>query len=273
MAPLVEPPVLALAGPDHSRIEASAQGAQALSWRCRGSERLYLSPNAVFLPAQAIRGGVPVIFPQFSGLGPGPKHGFARTHLWRPVAQTDLYRLSFALDADDATMALWPHRFSCKLSLSLDSDSMTIELTVHNRDEHAFEFTAALHTYLRVADLSRSLLLGLEDVPYRLAADVGLMHAADDTPLRFDAEVDRIYATPSRPLRLTDGDSVLRIAASGFADTVVWNPGAEGGARLHDLEPDGYRHFVCVEAAAVLAPVKLAPGASWAGEQRLTLEP
>src|SRR5688572_1103245 len=76
------PASLHLDGPDASRVEASAFGAHLLSWRYRGRERLYLSPNASFGAGKAIRGGVPVIFPQFGERGDGPRHGFARTLTW-----------------------------------------------------------------------------------------------------------------------------------------------------------------------------------------------
>lgn len=272
MASDAAPSLLALEGPDGSRVEATPHGAQALSWQCRGEERLYLSPNAAFGPDQAIRGGVPVIFPQFSDRGGGTRHGFARTRPWQPIANADSGRLAFALEHDDATLSLWPYRFRCELNLVADTDCLLIELTVHNLGDRAFEFTAALHTYLRVCDLSRVLLLGLEDAPYRIAGESGPMRDADDTPLRFDTGIDRIYTAPSRPLWLTDGDSAVRVQALNFPDIVVWNPGAEGGALLRDLEADGYRRFVCIEAAAVETPIRLETGQSWCGGQRLTLE-
>jgi glucose-6-phosphate 1-epimerase len=50
---------------------------------------------------------------------------------------------------------------------------------------------------------------------------------------------------------------------------VVWNPGAEVGARIGDLQSDGYQRYVCIEAAAVSRPVKLSPGERWEGCQIL----
>ncbi|MFX6031775.1 hypothetical protein ABTE99_19565, partial [Acinetobacter baumannii] len=62
------------------------QGAQVLSWvMADGVERLYLSPRSVFDGHTAIRGGVPVCFPQFNQRGPLAKHGFARNLPWRVV--------------------------------------------------------------------------------------------------------------------------------------------------------------------------------------------
>ena len=35
------------------------------------------------------------------------------------------------------------------------------------------------------------------------------------------------------------------------------------------MEPEGYRRMVCVEAAAIGLPIRLAPAASWSGVQIL----
>jgi glucose-6-phosphate 1-epimerase len=54
---------------------------------------------------------------------------------------------------------------------------------------------------------------------------------------------------------------------------VVWNPGAALAAGMSDLEPEGWRRMLCVEAAAVARPVVVAPGARWEGRQRLEALP
>lgn len=59
-------------------------GAQVLSWRPDdGRERLFVSTRAVFDGKAAIRGGMPVIFPQFGERGALQKHGFARNQRWQ----------------------------------------------------------------------------------------------------------------------------------------------------------------------------------------------
>src|SRR5512146_3353582 len=72
-------PKVILHGPDGAQAEVYLHGAQVTSWKAAdGLERLFLSERSDFLPGSAIRGGVPVIFPQFNELGPLIKHGFAR---------------------------------------------------------------------------------------------------------------------------------------------------------------------------------------------------
>ena len=273
--PIAPPAPLHLDGPDASRIEASAFGAHLLSWKCRGRERLYLSPRVNFGDGKAIRGGVPVIFPQFSTRGDGLRHGFARIVDWEAVdtAGTAPTRLTFRLRDSEATRAHWPFAFEAELEIEPSATRLRLALSVRNTDRQAFEFTTALHTYLRVADIAGTLIHGLEDRPYLDSARGGEARPASDGPVRFDGELDRIYADTHQPLRVTDGEQLLRLEAEGFADTVVWNPGAELAASLADLGPGEHRHFVCVEAGNVLSPVRLEPGEAWSGAQILTVEP
>jgi glucose-6-phosphate 1-epimerase len=69
--------------------------------------------------------------------------------------------------------------------------------------------------------------------------------------------------------RLVDADRELAIAQEGFHDTVVWNPGRERAAAMPDMDPEGYRRMLCVEAAAIDPPLVLQPGREWKGSQAI----
>ena len=70
---------------DGASAVVTLHGAQVVSWRAAGTggEQLYLSPRSAYADGTAIRGGVPVVFPQFSDRGPLVRHGFARSRPWR----------------------------------------------------------------------------------------------------------------------------------------------------------------------------------------------
>lgn len=266
--------LLRLHGPGGAHADISGYGAHVVSWvDAGGRERLYLSPNAAFGEGQAIRGGVPVVFPQFAGRGALAKHGFARTQPWRAgTGETHADGstcLRLTLESDVATRASWPFEFEATLDVRLGAEILDIRLGVCNRGDVAFAFTAALHSYLAVADLADAALSGLEGRPYEDAAGGGAWHVQSASALRFEGEVDRVYPQVTGPLRLASARDGLCIDAEGFHDVVVWNPGPVLAAGLADLGPEQHRHFVCVEAANVLKPVVLAPGESWSGRQRL----
>ena len=81
--------------------------------------------------------------------------------------------------------------------------------------------------------------------------------------------MNRIYFDAPAEARLVEAGRRIVVQKAGFADAVVWNPGAEKCATMADLEPEDYRRFVCVEAAIVGAPIQLAPGERWQGTQTL----
>ncbi len=91
--------------------------------------------------------------------------------------------------------------------------------------------------------------------------------------LIIDRATGRLYFGAPGLLTLQDGTARVKIRQDGFRDVVVWNPGAHPPAPLPGLPADGYRQFVCVEAAVIEYPVTLAPGADWHGAQHLHAMP
>lgn len=276
-------PAVRLRAGDGAQATVLLHGAHLVSWQPAGlGEQLYLSPDAVFDGRAAIRGGVPVIFPQFDRQGSLPRHGFARTAAWQAEqveqgAQHALAVLRWA--ADDATLAIWPHRFVAELSVAIGGARLDIELAI----EHAgvpddptaapepLRFTAALHTYLRVDDAASARLDGLQRLRY--VDKVRGTEQIDPAPhVQPDGELDRIYFDAARPLTLHDGARALSITSQGFQDVVVWNPGAARAAQLDDLPDDGWRHMLCVEAAAVGMPVVVRAGEGWIGRQSVIVD-
>jgi glucose-6-phosphate 1-epimerase len=273
------PKNLHITAPDGAQAELSLLGGHLLSWRPAGApEQLYLSPRSEFVPGQAIRGGVPVIFPQFSERGPGPRHGFARTALWELVSQQqgkdDVLAVLRLRDSDE-TRQIWPHAFELELSVRIGGRELDIELACENTGDASLQFTAALHTYLRVADLDAVSVEGLAGLRYW--DNVKKAEALQRMDLLLTGEkgvldLDRIYfGVKERPLLVAEERRQVVIRQQGFEDAVVWNPGPERCAQLPDMPPDGWSEMLCVEAASIGRPVELQAGESWVGRQSLSL--
>ncbi|HEY4081802.1 MAG TPA: D-hexose-6-phosphate mutarotase [Burkholderiaceae bacterium] len=265
--------VLQLTAPDGARATIALHGAHVLSWVPAGSdeEQLYLSPRSGFGAGQAIRGGVPVVFPQFSSRGPLPKHGFARTRPWQLVSAEQGEHDALAvlrLTDDAATRLLWPHAFEAELSVRVAGQVLEIELACENKGEEAFSFMAALHTYLRLNDLDSASVKGLSGHNYRdSVANVEKQQRVD--LLLPSGELDRIYYDVHDELLMQEDGRHVTVHQQGFQDAVIWNPAAERCATLPDMPPDGWRQMICIEAATINHPVLLQPGESWAGMQSL----
>ena len=257
---------------DGAQAVVFLHGAHIASWITPdGRERLFMSERAVYNDRNALRGGVPVVFPQFSGFGPLLNHGFARISTWDHIethaSSGGTTTARFALRDSASTREMWDHSFQLALVVTVGGPQLDIQLEVTNSGTQPFEFTAALHTYLRVDAIEAVIVDGLEGRPYH---QFGIDDVQPDAPLRIQGEVDRIYWEVPGLVTVREGDRKIQIAARGFPDAVVWNPGPVLAARLPDMEPDGYNHMLCVEAVAIGQPIQCAPGAVWQGAQTLT---
>jgi glucose-6-phosphate 1-epimerase len=145
-------------------------------------------------------------------------------------------------------------------------------LDFHNQSSQVLSFTAALHTYLRVHDVTNVQLLGLNDCPYEDAADNSMMNTQHGD-LCIAGEVDRVFANAPKQLVLNrDTQNALHINQDGFADTVVWCPGPEITSAFEDMPKQDWQRMLCIEAAAAAQPVTLLAGGHWQGWQRLSCQ-
>lgn len=267
-------PAVRLTLPEGSTCTIALHGAHVLGWTTAdGVERLYLSPDAVFDGRAALRGGVPVCWPQFNQRGPLAKHGFARNMAWRvePFDPAAPGEVRLVLTDSEATRALWPHSFRATLTVTLTPQGLRTALDVANTGAAPWSFTTALHTYLRVDEIADARLEGLQGAA-RWDAVRDVRHPEAAEALRFGEEFDSVYAAPAAPLRLVQPRGTVEIAQSASCtETVVWNPGPALAAKLSDLPNDGWRHMLCVEAARIDEAVPLQPGAAWQGWQQLSV--
>lgn len=266
-------PATELQLPGGDRVVVAHHGAHVLSWVAGGRERLYLSPESRMDRDAAIRGGIPVCFPQFNQRGDLPKHGFARNVQWtaKPARmEGHAAHLALALSDSAVTRQWWDRAFEALLLIELMSGALQVELAVRNTDTQPLRFTGALHTYLAVNDVAQAKLLGLGG---QSEWDSVKDHHATAAPeLRFVGEFDRVYSAAPQGYELQDGSHTLSIEQDmDWAQTVVWNPGAAKCAALADMPFDGWQHMLCVEAAQVYEPVCIEPGDFWQGAQRLSV--
>ncbi len=252
-------PAIRITAPDGASAVVTLYGGHLVSWHgADGGERMFLSSRSALDGSRAIRGGVPVIFPQFGERGDGMRHGFARVSTWRLEGngiEGDAAWAEFGLSEADlapAMAAAWPHRFALTLRVTVRANALEMALGVRNTGEAPFPFAAALHTYHLVPHLADVRIEGLE---------AGTLSIAD--------KLDVVYENVGDGITLGTWARVLTLEQEGFSDAVVWNPGAADTAALVDMEDDEYQRFVCIEPAQ-LAPVDLAPGAVWEGRYRVS---
>ncbi|KAG6493849.1 putative glucose-6-phosphate 1-epimerase [Zingiber officinale] len=267
-----------------SSAEMYLYGGHVTSWRNdHGEELLFLSTKAIFKPPKAIRGGIPICFPQFGSHGNLDQHGFARNRFWSidanpppfPTVSTNKAFTDLIFKPSEEDLKIWPHSYEFRLRITLGpGGDLMLTSRIRNIDTKPFSFTFAYHTYLSVSDISEVRIEGLETLDYldNLKAKERFTEQGD--AITFEAEVDKIYLGTPTKIAIIDHEKkrtfVLR--KDGLPDAVVWNPW-EKAKSIADLGDDEYKHMLCVEPAAVEKAITLKPGEEWKGRLELSAVP
>ena len=127
-----------------SSTEILLFGGTLVSWVCEGKERIFVSPDAIYNGKKAIRGGIPLVFPQFGQpedvegnliLPSLSQHGFARNSAWvlnKTSTTADSGTVSLVLVENEETLSVWPFPFRLEYFVTLSKDNITTDLRIAN---------------------------------------------------------------------------------------------------------------------------------------------
>lgn len=277
--------VLAHIATSSARATVCLQGAHLTHWQ-PVDERpvLFTGARSRLLPGEAIRGGIPLVFPWFgpyagaaSDKGQYGLHGFARTAPWTLLSaglSGNEFQLTFSLSPDKQSRALGFDGFHLAYTLCVGR-SLELELATLNEGARTLCFEEALHTYFAIEDIERTSLIGLAGMPYLDGADCFTEKRQAEAELRFGRRTDSIHlgTVATCVLRDEGNKRLIVIEKSGSRTTVVWNPGIETADAISGLGPGDWRKFVCVEIAnARTDAIALAPGATHHMAARITVQ-
>ena len=255
-----------------AQLDVYLHGAHAISWRdASGREMLFLSEKSFFRPESPIRGGIPVVFPQF-GDGPLPKHGFARTREWTllgaGMSDDGCAEARLELKDSQETIKLWPHKFRLEIIFRLKATGLDVLFSIANTGKKGFEFKNGLHTYFAAADISGVSVHGLAGAGFVDFLGDKTMQAEARNIITFDRETDRVYPSAPDKLVLEDGGNrrKIMIAKTGMRDIVLWNPWVEKSKRMEDFGGLEYKKMVCVETGNMYKTICLAAGDVCSGQ-------
>lgn len=247
-----------------SQAEVYLQGAQVTGFQISGAPPLlFLSQASRFEPGKAIRGGVPICFPWFGRRAGDMAHGFARTTEWalqtvHPFPGGGV-RLDFHLPPSPARTEWASLQAVMRVSVT---SQLGLELVVtHAGADQPVEFEACFHSYFAVGDVGRIAIHGLEGATFLDHLQEPPSECRSMEPVRITAQTDRTYRDTTSTVWIEDSElrRRIRLAKSGSASTVVWNPWTT--QPLADLAPGEYRRMVCVESGNVSRNrVRLPPG-------------
>lgn len=272
-----------------SKAEVYFHGATLTSFvPASGDEVIFMSEEAVFDGQTPIRGGIPLVFPQFGSAGLDmPSHGFARRSTWTLLDQPG--RCVFQLYSNEETRAVWPHSFELLFFVELSENSLTTRLCVKNVGDAPFDFQALQHTYYKVDAIESVSIKGLTGKEFVDKMDENKTHTEGRDTITFAKETDRIYLQGSQSVALdgTRGDSSASLSIGLQAvliqedvvskvvphDTVVWNPWVAKAQAMGDFGDEEYHTMVCVEPGHVSQWCSLPPASSWTLTQTVECTP
>lgn len=245
---------------------------------------------AIMDGSKAIRGGIPLCFPQFGQPDESyPQHGFLRNNYWNVVdgSQFDTEQgagISMELELKNVVHSRggkWDvvdTKLDCKciFSVKVDGKSMTNTITIVNQGTETFDFQVLLHTYYLVAD-RKALDGGVCNVKGLEGYSVSDKVSGEDYVLGAEPVIipetiiDRVYTPPKDKIDLevivsAGPNNTIFLKANGQVDGtavpvsgVVWNPHAEKAKDMGDFGDDQYVDMICVEPG-LLSDVPLLEG-------------
>jgi len=241
-----------------------------------GKEMLFVSRDAITNGTKAIRGGIPICFPQFGQPDKTyPQHGFMRNNYWTFLPDskydgTDGAGCDFEIKLADVVNSRggkWDVgttlNVTCKLSIKVDGSSMTNTMTMVNTGTEGFDFQALFHTYYSVGggsslDSTKCFVKGLAG--YAVTDKfTGAEYTLGDDVVTIDCPTDRVYTPVGDTMDLdvffmAGPDNFVSVKANGSVDGtaipisgVVWNPHKENAEKMGDFGSDQYVDMICVE--------------------------
>jgi glucose-6-phosphate 1-epimerase len=233
-----------------------------------GVEIFYSSP--LIKKNNIIRGGVPIIFPQFGNVGRLKKHGFARDLNWVKLYSKIINEeeiVKYSLITSKYKSLNWD--FEAKLSLTfklIKNVSLSINLNIQNIGNEIFSFTGGLHPYFFIKNRKNLKIYGLEDSEY-----IDTDPSINSFHLNGDSGIERLFLTNS-DIEVYTGYKTLMLTIEGFENWMVWNPGISGAKYIEDLPDNDWDKFVCIEPLVNNKSIMLCPNEIFNGELKIKVK-
>eukprot|EP00118_Oscarella_pearsei_P006886 m.32227 g.32227 ORF g.32227 m.32227 type:complete len:274 (+) comp31606_c1_seq1:445-1266(+) len=262
----------------NNAAEVHLHGATLTSWKVDGQEMCFVSKNAVLDGKKAIRGGIPIVFPNFGPWDLGPQHGFARNTPWRVASETTINEsgsasMTFELEDSEHTRSMWNFKFKITYTVIVGDKQLETNLDIKNIGTDLFDFTTLLHTYFRVPDVTKSAVDGLKGC--KMFDKVHKETRTEERELvTVSSETDSVYEGTSQVHHITGGSGgkTITVVKKNLPDTVIWNPWADKASAMSDFGDDEYPLMICVEAGHVACRYKLSPQQTFSCGQTISVK-
>ncbi|KAG2786432.1 hypothetical protein JG687_00019703 [Phytophthora cactorum] len=286
-----------LTHPTGSSAEVFLFGAHVKSFRTvldPDLDILFMSNQSHMDGVNPIRGGIPVVFPNFGSATGLPSHGFARITNWTLAGvetaadETKPSVAKFAMKASDSTLKMWPVDFELEYEVKLYSAQLETALHVRNTFTKPIDFHALLHNYIYAHDVREngvwiSELKGIEY--YDKVSKTNKTETRDAFGLT--AQTDSVYKNVLNKVRAAvrgvNFDYTIEVEKEGSingssnatatkTDVVIWNPWADRAKTMDDFGDEEYINMVAVEPGRVSEKQILPAGETYTLHQTISVK-
>ncbi|POM74150.1 Aldose 1-epimerase [Phytophthora palmivora] len=285
-----------LTHPTGSSAEVFLFGAHVKSFRTvfdPNLDILFMSNQSHLDGVNPIRGGIPVVFPNFGSATGFPSHGFARITNWTLAGvetaadETKPSVAKFTMAANDLTRKMWPVDFELEYEVKLYSAQLETALHVHNTFKEPIDFHALLHNYIYAHDVRENgvYISGLKGLDY-----YDKVSKTNKTETRdafgLTAQTDSVYNNVPNKVRAdvrgeyfsytieVEKDAFINGSSNAIAtktDVVIWNPWADRAKTMDDFGDEEYINMVAIEPGRVSEKQALPAGQTYTLHQSINV--
>lgn len=196
-----------------------------------------------------------------------------------------------ALLPNASIQAKFDKQFELAYVVTLSEHQLSTDLHVKNAGSSTFDFQALFHNYFR-APANDVLVTPLQGVKYydkTEATDELKAQAKVESRPGVDVQkfTDSVYENAGGKYEVVWPGGGVEVKTRELKDVVVWNPQAEAGSKIGDMEDGGWyvfsvattyvllntvlrEKYICVEPGYVRGYVTLGAGQTWVGQQVIT---
>lgn len=251
-------------------------GATIIDWKIKNQSLLYASELTKINDGEEFRGGIPIVFPQFSNVelpNPAhglPQHGFAQYLVWSPILESDQIAedsisVQFELDHCDLREQrpeladIWHYHFRLIYNVTLTLTSLQCFISVENLDMTSFLITPLFHTHVQVSDVRQAHICGIKGMSYidKVSGRTPGPHTSPDDWPPICGEIDRILLNPlARPLTFCDPSAHMKLSfiPTNNLTNMVWNPWSSKES-IYNVNKPSHLNLLCLEVGQVLDPI------------------
>lgn len=224
-------------------FEVSDFGANILNCVIKGEKMFFLSKHAKLDNTIPIRGGIPLVFPNFGFSNNNlPKHGYLRNNKWNFVRSWSNEIEAGITFEFTKIFDNFNYEYNLKYEIILNENSLKNNLSIHNNSKYPFTFDMLYHNYFKI---------NLQDFKCNSFSNKKFYNQLNDKNeydynlLKIDNEIDRIYDNINEVIFYSNSNEIKLESNSNFM--VLWNPWIQKSKLLKDFGDEEFKNMVCFE--------------------------